>query len=75
LFDKLRSVEAGLTLSKLVSPQDALRQKLEAGSRMPDELRVSRASIDTPQDALRQSIDNLKRKRYFKKWKICRCIS
>ncbi|MFH1883060.1 MAG: hypothetical protein ABIL62_10165 [Planctomycetota bacterium] len=48
-----------LTLSKLVSPQDALRQKLEAGSRMPDginELRVSRASIDT-------SIDNLKRKR------------
>jgi len=64
LFDKLRSVEAGLTLSKLVSPQDALRQKLEAGSRMPDELRVSRASID-----------NLKRKRYFKKWKICRCIS
>jgi hypothetical protein len=48
-------------LSKLVS-------KLEAGSRMPDELRVSGARIDT-------SIDNLKRKRYFKKWKICRCIS
>jgi hypothetical protein len=38
-----------------------------------DELRVSRASIDTPQsrkgrlaaDALRQSIDNLKRKKVF----------
>jgi len=31
-------VEAGLTLSKLVSPQDALRQKLETGNRMPDKI-------------------------------------
>jgi len=31
-----------------------------------DELRVSRASIDTPQDTLRQSIDNLKRKGILK---------
>ena len=30
--DKLKEDEAGLSLSKLVSPQDALRQKLEAGS-------------------------------------------
>ncbi|MFZ2149139.1 MAG: hypothetical protein WAV28_18160 [Sedimentisphaerales bacterium] len=51
-----------MSLSKLVSPQDALRQKLEAGR---SEIRVSRASIDTPQDALRQSIDNLKRKTCF----------
>ena len=44
-------------MSKLVSPQDALRQKLEARSWKLGKygLRVSRASIDT-------SIDNLKRK-------------
>ena len=30
--------EAGLALSKLVSPQDALPQKLDAGSRIPDKI-------------------------------------
>jgi len=63
-------IEAGLALSKLVSPQDALRQKLETGSRILDKNdpplagfvrnpallgRVSKTSVDT-------SIDNLKRK-------------
>jgi len=33
--------EAGLALSKLVSPQDALRQKLEAGKRILDKIHES----------------------------------
>ncbi len=56
-LQKTESVEAGLSLSKLVSPQsrkgrlaaDALRQKLESRSWKLGkyELRVSKASIDT----------------------------
>jgi hypothetical protein len=57
-------------LSKLVSPQDALRQKLESRSRKPcspagklkNELRVSRTSIDTSIDNPWPPAGELKRK-------------
>jgi len=40
-LQKTVRVEASSALSKLVSPQDALRQKLEAGKRIPDKIHES----------------------------------